>query len=326
MRAGLLLLVAAPFVLEVANGLWGQQVRDPVVAFACRVTGCAAPGMTVAGWLIIMMPVALVAFGFMPFRRWSRPVQWAYGIGTGLVAVLTWFFIPGRGTELDDLLDGYGKYAFATGLRWAGLCILAVIAAVVTGAALKRTWAWPAAAIVAGVACLVLLGVAISRGAMPPMTAAAMFADKTWTSAGDTLTVTSTEDLDGCDGVVANQPLLRGCIRTAKATFTTDDSDAVVHLAAVLFPSPDIAGARRDDLPDGTGQQGITGATRSTRMDIDGWLILTSVRHADGREIANADVGHLLWAIKQVNYQFTSSQVGLYVAPNPNPPIAPRTP
>ncbi len=54
-------------------------------------------------------------------------------------------------------------------------------------------------------------------------------------------------------------------------------------------------------------------------------MLLTSVGHADGRRVAEADRGHLLWAAKQVAYRFIGHQIGLLVAPSPADGIGPRT-
>lgn len=325
------LFVLGPIVLGVGNAYFGPQVRDGVVAAACRFTGCGAAGMAFAGWLVISAPLWWLAGGALFVGRWGWPARWAYGIGGALLVLVAWPFLPGRGEELDDLLAGYGELAFATGLRWAGLSAVALIAVAVAAATLgsrlpdgvRRV----GAAVVAVLAGLVMLGVAMSRGVMPPMTAAAMFDEPRFEVAGDTITRVSTADRDGCAGVVANERLLDGCLRTARAVFTTDDSDAVVYLAAVLYPSRETARAVRDALPEGTGQQGFSGDTRTTRTVTGSWLVLTTVRHADGRDIAgDTDAGHLLWAAKQVGYRFVGMQVGLLVAPSPKPPIAPRTP
>jgi hypothetical protein len=325
------LFVLGPILLGVGNAFFGHQVRDVVVAAACRFTGCGAAGMAFAGWLVLSAPLWWLAGGALFVGRWGRRARWAYGIGGALLVLVAWPFLPGRGEKLDDLLDGYGELAFATGLRWAGLSIVALIAVALAagtlGARLPGGVRRVGGAVVAVLASLVMLGVAMSRGVMPPMTAAAMFEEPRWSVAGDTLTRVSTADRDGCAGVVANDRLLDGCLRTATASFTTDDSDAVVHLAAVLFPSVDAARAVRDGLPEGTAQMGFTGDTRTTRTVTQGWLLLTTVQHADRRDIAgDTDAGHMLWASKQVAYRFIGMQVGLLVAPEPKPPIAPRTP
>ena len=329
--AGGILLVLAPFVAGIGTALWGDELRDLLVAAACRFTGCGAPGMAAAGWLVVSAPIWWLAAGATRFGRWRRPARWAYGIGGGVLVLVAWAFVPGRGEELDEVLDGYGELAFATGLRWAGLSIVAlIVVGLLTawlGGKLPARATRFAGGVAAVLASLAMLVVATVRGVMPPMTAAAMFPEPQWRVAGDTITRVSTADRSGCAGVVANERLLDGCLRTASAVFTTDDSDAVVHLAAVLFPSTGTARAVRDALPDGTGQQGFTGDTRTTRTVTQGWLVLTTVRHADGRAIPDdTDAGHLLWAAKQVGYRFIATQVGLLVAPTPKPPIAPRTP
>ncbi|MGW4156307.1 hypothetical protein ACWEDF_24455 [Micromonospora chersina] len=56
------------------------------------------------------------------------------------------------------------------------------------------------------------------------------------------------------------------------------------------------------------------------------WVLLSSVGHADGRSIAEADRGYLLWAAKQVAYRFIGRQVGLLAAPSAADGIGPRTP
>jgi hypothetical protein len=314
----------------VAAPIAGHWWRNSLVGLACQVTGCTAAGMATAGWLLILAPIAALAAGALWWRQWSRAARAAWITGTVALVFLGGMFVPGRRRSLDDILDGYTELAFATGLRWAGLSVVAIVVAMIAGATLGRGLGtargrWIA---VAGgaIASVVMLGVAISRAWMPPMTAEQMYAGmRSWTSEGDTITVVSTADRDGCAGVLANDRLLDGCMRTAGAVFTTDDSDAKVSLAAVLFPAPDQARDRRAALPEGTGQQGFVGDVLTTRTVTGQWLILATVQHANGGPIADDERGYLLWALKQAGYQFTNLQTGFSVTPSPDESIKPRT-
>lgn len=111
-----------------------------------------------------------------------------------------------------------------------------------------------------------------------------------------------------------------------EGTWTTDDSDAVVHLVAVFFPSESMARDRRDALPDDVAQTGVTGDVLTVESVSGSWVLFSSVGHADGRKIAEADRGWLLWSSGQVAYRFIGHQVGLLVAPSPKNGIGPRTP
>ncbi|WP_432955290.1 hypothetical protein [Micromonospora haikouensis] len=332
-RAGLSLGALLAFGLVtfvVAQAALGYVGRDRIQGYACAVTGCTGPGMATAGWLLITVPFLYVVAAV---ALWSRLPGRARPVLILLAAPLVvggFLFVPGGRNDLDDLVDGPARYATATGITWAGAGVaLAVLTLLVVAVlaenrkvALPPVWA----SLVAAGACLAMLGVALGRVEPVPVTAELALPERTFTVAGDTLTRTSTDDRRGCAGVLAGDGRLDGCVRTVRGSWTTDDSDAVVRLAAVLFPTEAVARERRGPLRSGTAQAGLAGETVDVVSTSGSWVLFVSVGHADGRAIARDDRGHLMWAASQVAYRFIGYQVGLLVAPTPKDGIGPRTP
>ncbi|MFG2057098.1 hypothetical protein ACGFI9_24055 [Micromonospora sp. NPDC048930] len=314
-------------VLRVAAG---DELRARVDEQACALTGCTGTGMAVAGWLIVALPAVWAAAAARLWSRLSGPARVAavlVGLALGLLA---WVHVPGRGSSPAEILAGPAGGAMASGLRWAGVGVaLSVVAALVMagrpadGGRPARQLAGPALVVAA---LLGSLAVAVARAEPVPVTLAEAMPEKTFRAAGDTLTRTGGRDLRGCAGVLADDDLLDGCVRAVRVSYTTDDSDAVVHLAAVLFPSERWARERRGGLRRGVGRTGVPGDAVTVSSTTGSWLLLTSVGHADGRPVAEADRGYLLWAAKQVAYRFIGHQVGLLLAPSPADGIGPRTP
>ncbi|MDG4815046.1 hypothetical protein O7628_05940 [Micromonospora sp. WMMD956] len=335
-------LVAFPIVSVVI----GPASRERIEGYACAVTGCTGPGMATAGWLLITVPFLSVVTAVAFWSRLPGRARTAVAVVAAPLVLGAYLFIPSRRRDLDDLLDGPARYATATGITWAwaglalallGLLVVAVLADIrkttpaeskktmPTGrgkAALPPVWA----PLVAAGACLAMLGVALGRADPVPVTAELAFPERTFTVAGDTLTRTSADDQRGCAGVLDDDERLAGCVRTVRGSWTTDDSDAVVRLAAVLFPTEDAARERRGPLRSGTAQAGLDGDTADVVSTSKNWVLFVSVGHADGRAIDRADRGHLMWAASQVVYRFIGHQVGLLVAPTPKDGIGPRTP
>jgi hypothetical protein len=324
------LIVAAVAGFFVTQGLFGDEVRAWLQESACAATGCTGPGMAAAGWLLVALPFGYGATVVAYWPRLSGPTRIAALLmGAPLVAAGL-LFAPTRRVDLDDLVGGPGEYATATGLTWAGWGVgLAVAAFVVVGVfATNRKASLPAAwaPLVAVGACVSMLGVALARVDPVPVTADLAFPERSFTVAGDTLTRTSTGQQRGCAGVLPEDRLLDGCVRTVRGSWTTDDSDAVVRVAAVLFPSESAARERRGSVRSGTAQAGLDGDTVDVVSRSGSWLIFVSAGHADGRTIARAERGYVLWASSQVVYRFIGHQAGLLVAPTPKNGIGPRTP
>ncbi|WP_229403185.1 hypothetical protein [Micromonospora okii] len=326
--AGLIALgVVAFFVVQ---GFFGDQARAWLQESACAVTGCTGPGMATAGWLLVALPFLYVVAAVAGWSRLPRRARIAVpAIGAPLVAAGL-LFVPGKRVDLDDLVGGPGEYATATGITWAGagvglsVLVFVVVATVAANRRASLPVAW--APLVAAGVCLASLGVGLARVDPVPVTADVAFPERTFTVAGDTLTRTSTGQRRGCAGVLADDRLLAGCLRTVRGSWTTDDSDAVVYLAAVFFPSESVARERRRSLRSGTAQAGLDGETVDVVSRSGSWLIFASAGHADGRTIAEAERGHLLWASTQVVYRFIGHQVGLLLAPSPKNGIGPRSP
>ncbi|MGB2571768.1 hypothetical protein ACPFP2_25440 [Micromonospora citrea] len=314
----------------VAQVVLGDEGRAWIQERACATSGCTGPAMAVAGWLLIALPFLLVVTYVAFWSRLNRPARIA-GIGLAVpLAVAGLLFVPGRGSSLDELVDGPGSDALATGITWAGVGVGAGVVAllVVSLLAAKRSVVLPEvwSSLTTIGACVAMLGVALGRVDPVPVTAAQALPERTFTVAGDTLTRTAARDQPGCAGVLPDEGLLDGCLRTVEGTWTTDDSDAVVHLVAVFFPSESMARERRDALPDDVAQTGVTGDVLTVESVSGSWVLFSSVGHADGRKIAEADRGWLLWSSGQVAYRFIGHQVGLLVAPSPKNGIGPRTP
>ncbi|MEU4369738.1 hypothetical protein [Micromonospora chersina] len=331
-RSGrLALLVPAGIVaLVTLRIVFGDDLRARIDESACAWTGCTGTGMAVVGWLVIILPVLWALVAVVLWSRLSVPARGA-AVLVGLAFLLVaWVHVPGRRSSLYLLLDGPAAGATATGIRWGGVgAALAVVAAIVLTA---RAEARPPAArgpvgpALVAVALLGTLAVAVARAEAAPVTVAEAMPERTFRAAGDTLRRTGGTDLRGCAGVLAGD-VLDGCVRTVRLSYTTDDSDAVVHLAAVLYPSERAARDRRGRLPRGAAQLGTPGGETITVNSTTGsWVLLSSVGHADGRSIAEADRGYLLWAAKQVAYRFIGRQVGLLAAPSAADGIGPRTP
>ncbi|WP_091281055.1 hypothetical protein [Micromonospora haikouensis] len=348
-RAGALigvLLVLGLVAFPIVSVMIGPATRERIEGYACAVTGCTGPGMATAGWLLITVPFVYVVTAV---ALWSRLPGRARPVVVVVAAPLVlgaYLFIPSRRRDLDDLLDGPAQYATATGITWAwaglALALLALLVVAVladirktvpaesrgTVSAERRKTPLPPvwAPLVAAGACLAMLGVALGRADPVPVTAELAFPERTFTAAGDTLTRTSADDQRGCAGVLDDDDRLAGCVRTVRGSWTTDDSDAVVRLAAVLFPTEAVARERRGPLRSGTAQAGLDGETVDVVSTSGNWVLFVSVGHADGRAIARSDRGHLMWAASQVVYRFIGYQVGLLVAPTPKDGIGPRTP
>ncbi|MGC3861745.1 hypothetical protein ACPSM1_16305 [Micromonospora chersina] len=331
-RSGrLALLVPAGIVaLVTLRIVFGDDLRARIDESACAWTGCTGTGMAVVGWLVIILPVLWALVAVVLWSRLSVPARGA-AVLVGLAFLLVaWVHVPSRRSSLYLLLDGPAAGATATGIRWggvgAGLAVVAVIVLTARAEARPRAARGPVGPALVAVALLGTLAVAVTRAEAAPVTVAEAMPERTFRAAGDTLRRTGGTDLRGCAGVVAGD-VLDGCVRTVRVSYTTDDSDAVVHLAAVLYPSERAARDRRGRLPRGTAQLGTPeGETITVNSTTGSWVLLSSVGHADGRSIAEADRGYLLWAAKQVAYRFIGRQVGLLAAPSAADGIGPRTP
>ncbi|WP_262284644.1 hypothetical protein [Micromonospora sp. MA102] len=325
------LLVPAGIVALVAlRVVFGDALRARIDESACAWTGCTGTGMAAVGWLLMTLPVLWAVVAVVLWARLSAPAR-VGAVLLGLAFLLVaWVHVPGRRSALDLLLDGPAAGALATGIRWggvgAGLAVVAVLVRTVRADGGRRPARGPVGPALVAVALLGTLAVALVRAEAPPVTVAEAMPERTFEAAGDTLRRTGGKDLRGCAGVLAGD-VLDGCVRTVRVTYTTDDSDAVVHLAAVLYPGVRAARDRRGQLPRGTAQLGIpAGETITVSSTTGSWVVLSSVGHADGRSIADAERGYLLWAAKQVAYRFIGRQVGLLVDPSAGDGIGPRTP
>ncbi|MBB5874503.1 hypothetical protein F4553_007937 [Allocatelliglobosispora scoriae] len=313
--------------------LLGRDSRSAIMQTACVVTGCTSGGMAAAGWLVISLPMlylagwSLIGWNLAAVVKpgWLRIGYALLGVPLFLQVLL---FVPGKHTDLDDILAGPGSDQMATGIRWAGIGIGIGIVLVLATSVVSKGRTSPLLPVgLAVLAVLAALPVAITRADPTYYRAADAFPDTTITASGDVLQRVDRDEFDGCAGVFAADSLLeyRHCIRTVTATYTTDDSDALVTLRAVLYGSDDAAREVRDGIGAVT-PLGVNGPVRSVFSVAHSWVLVGTSGHADGRAIAEGEPGWLLWALKQATYRFLSIQAGFHIDPEPKDGIAPRTP
>lgn len=322
--------IAAAFVTYIALG---GYVRSTVLGFACYVSGCSAAGMTTTGWLIVAAPAAVMLVTALFWRKLSKAGRIGLGSTAAVVYLVVITFIPGRRRDLSDLIKGPGSDAVADGILWglggAGAALLFMLLLVFVAKAVPAIERRYNTVALAGAVVLVVaaLPVAIAKS------------DPTWVRAtdsfpaeltmnGDRLTRTSVGEIRGCDGVLPDDALLNRklCYLTVYASYTTDDSDAVATLRAVLYADDEAADEVRDGLPGGTTPVGVTGEVRTVLSTTYSWVLVGTAGHADGQTIAVDERPWVLWPLRQVSYHFIGVQGGLLIDPDPEDEIRPRTP
>jgi hypothetical protein len=308
----------------VVIALTGGFVRDTVIALACRATACTAGGLATAGWLIVVLPTVAVAVGVLAMRKMSTAAKigfYAYAVPVGVIATA---FIPGRRTSWDEMLNGPGSDQFADGMLWGlaglgGFVVTAFLASFMTS---PRLAPWRQATTIGGLVTTMLVGLALGITGTDKtyFQAADAFPEESWTAAGDTIRRLDLAEQTGCAGALPVDG--RGCVLTISGTFSTDDSDAIVELTAVLYTSEEAADAVRATIPAAydRAKQALVYSAPHT------WVLAGKVTHSDQREITDSERGHLLWALKQVTYRFLSVQNGIFVRPTPADGIGPKTP
>lgn len=319
--------------LFAAYGLLGQAVRDALLGFVCEATRCSAAGMTTYGWLIVAAPAAaMLAIGVL----WQRTGRTGRRVLIGF-AVLAWLHamlvVPGRGRDLSDLLTGPGSSQVGGGILWAlggaGAALAFLLLLVLAGRVVKPIDRHYNTVAVVGIAALVAAALPLAiRDAEPTYTRAAEVFPAVLKMNGDTLTRTELGDERGCDGVLPDDALLNrhGCIVTVRASYTTDDSDAVAVFRAVLYRDDETADAARAGLRAELAPAGAPAGAATVFSTSGPWVLLGGAGHADGRAITSAERSWVLWPLRQVSYHFIGTQVGLLIDPDPTDAIRPRTP
>ncbi|GAA1404246.1 hypothetical protein [Catellatospora coxensis] len=322
--------VAAAFVTYIALG---GHVRSTVLGFACYLSGCSAAGMTTTGWLIVAAPAAVMLVTALFWRKLGRAGRIALGSTAAVVYLVVITFVPGRRRDLSDLIKGPGSDAVADGIMWAlggaGVALLFMLVLVFVAKAVPAVERrYDTVALAGAVALMVAaLPVAITKSDPTWVRAAEVFPTEL-TMNGDRLVRASVGETTGCDGVLPDDALLnkRLCYLTVRASYTTDDSDAVATLRAVLYADDEAADEVRAGLPRGTTPVGVTGEVRTVLSTTYSWVLVGTAGHADGRSVAVDERPWVLWPLRQVSYHFIGVQGGLFIDPDPDDEIRPRTP
>ena len=313
--------------------LIAPTLRGLLIGFACDVTACSAAGMTTAGWLVVAAPAAamlLIGVSWQRAGRTARRVMIGFAALTWLVASLV---IPGRGKDLSDILTGPGSGQLGGGILWAlggaGAALAFLFLLVFVGRAVPAVDRHYNTVAVAGITAIIVgaLPLAIDA-AEPTYTRAAEIFPAVLTMNGDTLTRTELGDERGCASVLPDDTLLdrHGCIVTVRASYMTDDSDAVAVFRAVLYRDDETADEARAGLPAGLAPVGAPGGAVAIFSTTGPWVLVSAGAHDNGRDVTAADRPWVLWPLRQVSYHFIGTQVGLLIDPDPTDAIRPRNP
>lgn len=318
-------------VAIIALVIVAKWVRGWLIALSCDATTCSTTAMSTAGWLLLVLPAALIAVGIVWGRRlpsWARVSVWAVAVLCGLAV---FEFMPGKHSDWYDYAIGLGGDQFVRALRWtvAGFLLAGVIVGLAYWVGGKLTMLRRRFAVTAAVITVAVVGAAlpwsISR-AYPTAVSSAENFPAVLQMNDDTLTLTAAGDRRGCDGVLADAAPLGAhhCRRTIWATYTTDDSDAVATVRAVLYYDEDDAAEVRDGIRDGAAAAGTSGDTITVVSKSSYWVLVGTAGHADGHAIASDERAWVLWPLRQATYHFIGMQVGLLIDPDPEDEIHPR--
>ncbi|BCJ72312.1 hypothetical protein CS0771_18560 [Catellatospora sp. IY07-71] len=317
----------------VAWFLIAPTLRRLLIGFACDVTACSAAGMTTAGWLVVAAPASamlLIGVSWQRAGRTARRVMIGFAVLTWLVAMLV---IPGRGKDLSDILTGPGSAQLGEGILWAlggaGAALAFLFLLVFVGRAVPAVDRRYNTVAVAGIAAMIVGALPLAIDAAEPTYArAAEVFPAVLKMNGDTLTRTELGDERGCDGVLPDDTLLdrHGCIVTVRASYMTDDSDAIAVFRAVLYRDDETADEARAGLPAGLAPVGAPGGAVAIFSTTGPWVLVSAGAHDNGREVTAADRPWVLWPLRQVSYHFIGTQVGLLIDPDPTDAIRPRNP
>ncbi|GAB4046618.1 hypothetical protein [Catellatospora paridis] len=328
-----LLAVLGFFGAVIAYIRLGGYVRSAVLGLACDLSACSTAGMTAAGWLIVTTPAAMLLLVAALWNRLAKRGRVALGTATAVVGLVALTFLPGRKRDLSGLVKGPGSEAVDAGILWAlggaGAVLLFLLVLVFVGRAVPAVdRRYNTVALVGAVVLMTAaLPLAVNRSEPTWVRATDVFPAELTMNDDRLVRVTAAEQR-GCDGVLPDDNLLnlRNCYLTVRATYTTDDSDAVATLRAVLYADDETADEVRDGLPRGLTPVGVTGDTITVLSTTYSWVLVGAAGHADGRPIDAAERPWVLWPLRQVSYRFIGVQGGLFIDPDPSDEIRPRTP
>lgn len=311
-HAPILLLAPAVFI---AILVLHRSFRPPIFQGACEITGCSPAAMTAITWLLTSLPLWWVITGIL-LRRFLRPWQLLCGLALAAGWTLALIFPPD--TLVDERKQGPWAGMTTSGAGLGGLSIaLVVLTQAVLGwlvISKKLRLSLSQGALVAALISLVPLPIALLRADRTAVEARILLPEKIFIIDGHTLRRTSATDQRGCAGLLPDDRPLGNCVRTARLTFASDDSDTVVRLAAVLYSSKEAAEAARNRLPADAEQTGISGDTITVRSVQGYWLVLCTVGHADGRPILAEERDYLLRPARQVADHFARRHSGNVIA------------
>ncbi len=313
--AALVAAVVAGVVLRLVSG--SLVVGDAFVTAACTVTGCSGGWLGFIGWVLALAPVAFAVFFWMFYRGAGRTgrIVWLALASVQIVLVLQ--FVP----DPRARTSGAGAGALAAGMLWGFGTLVTAVVVLLVGLLLTKLFRgsgqWTGIFVMA-----VFLGggigtvVANEDVSGDLLMTTQIFPETAMRVQGDELTRVSATDLEGCAQLYAD------CSRTAEFEYTTTDSDAVTRLEIVSFPDNDRAWAAWETVRPAEDRTQLRIATVTNEF-----LLVSTVRHADGRVVQPAEEPWLRWPAAQLEYAFRDA-IGYGIA---EPPVAsetaaPRTP
>ncbi|GAA2496152.1 hypothetical protein Ahu01nite_030870 [Winogradskya humida] len=330
MRAGVGLGLAAVLAFAVPAVLirmsdFDEGFRNGTARATCTITGCGPGAMAFVGWLL---PIILLGYAitlWLGLRHWSTLTRicWLLG-GFGLFLAGVPFFPSPGGPALTAMIDAPNGVDFADGLRWGAWTAVAAVIMIGAGRVLTRLRISERADAVLGFAAFILVLVSgsgvgsIATVEGNELTTTRLFPEQQVRVGDDVLTWSSGTDFDfdGCRDDFPN------CLRALEFDFTTTDSDAVVHFQVVQFIDEWRAQGAADDLADDTGDP----ASLRVKNVTNRWLVISTVRHADGRAIADDERKWLRWPAAELDYAFRRSvRYNVGKAPTPSDTIAPKS-
>ncbi|MBU2668761.1 hypothetical protein KOI35_35150 [Actinoplanes bogorensis] len=112
------LIVAALATATLVVVVFGETLRVGVLETARTLTGAGHRGMAAAAWALVMLPIWFAGLGLLIFPRLPRWLVATWLVIAAMLLAPIAPFVPGRSSEIADLVDGPGAAGFATGLRW----------------------------------------------------------------------------------------------------------------------------------------------------------------------------------------------------------------
>ncbi|GAA2579217.1 hypothetical protein GCM10010435_65190 [Winogradskya consettensis] len=318
-------LAFAALAVLIRGSDFDEGFRNGTARATCTVTGCGPGAMAFVGWLL---PIILLGYAitlWLGLRHWSAltRVCWLAGGFLLVLAAVPFFSSPG-GPDFTATIDAPNGVHFADGMFWGAWTAVAAVILIGVGRGLTLLQISERADAVLGfVAFITVLVSGIAVGSVADvdgneLTTTHLFPEQQVRVGDDVLTWESATDLDfdGC------RDEFRTCLRALEFDFTTTDSDAVVHFQVVQFIDEWRAQGAADDLADDTGDP----ASLRVKNVTNRWLVISTVRHADGRVIADDERKWLRWPATELDYAFRRSvKYNVGKAPTPSDTIAPKS-